>query len=118
MLTGFWRGLTTSMISIDAHRDIQGLVFSRYRHLLKSLYMFIHFDDRSEAQLWLREMIPAITAAAWTENEVVIKPDVGINVALTYQGLKVLAPPSLDGLPAEFIAGMADPERSRRLGDI
>ena len=54
-----------------------------------------------------------ITAERWD-----VKPDSGINLAFSYEGLRALGVPdaSLAGFPAEFRDGMAS--RAELLGDV
>jgi Dyp-type peroxidase family len=99
--------------------DIQGILMSGYAHLPYSRHLFIHFESGSQAQQWLAAIVPLITTANWYREGVLTKPEVGINLAFTHTGLRTIGYPQddLDEFPSEFIAGMADPERARRLGD-
>jgi Dyp-type peroxidase family len=93
--------------------NIQGFVVRGYR-LPYAGYVFLRIDDAAKARAALAEFIPhVITAEKWTD-----KPESGINLAFTYQGLRALgvAEDSLAAFPAEFRDGMAS--RATVLGDI
>lgn len=96
-------------------QDIQGVIVSGYGHLPFSSYLFLHIDNCAQAQEWLRQILP-VTNSDWHLG----KPKAALNIAFTYEGLKKLGLPekSLDTFPAEFIEGMTEPNRSRRLGDV
>ena len=105
------------MTSIDL-ADVQGLIVRGYampvvRHL------GIQVQDRSRAGLFLRALLPEhegpltlTSAAAWS-----VKPDVCINLGLTFGGLTALGlpPGSLESFPAEFRLGAV--ARATRVGD-
>jgi hypothetical protein len=99
-------------MTID-RENIQGFVVRGYR-LPFAAYLFLRIDDAATARSTLGEFIPqVITAKHWTD-----KPESGINVAFSFEGLKALGlgDRSLDAFPAEFRAGMAG--RADVLGDI
>jgi Dyp-type peroxidase family len=76
-------------------------------------YVFLRIEDPARARAALKEFIPdVITAAQWTD-----KPDSGINLSFSFEGLKALGLPdrSLDAFPEEFRGGMA--ARATVLGD-
>jgi Dyp-type peroxidase family len=94
-------------------RNIQGFVVRGYR-LPYAGYVFLKITDADKARAALAEFMPhVITAEHWTE-----KPESGINLAFSYQGLRALglAEESLAAFPEEFRAGMAS--RATVLGDI
>lgn len=72
--------------------DMQGLVLSPYTHLEESAYLLFQINDpyAAEAQRWLRAVLPQI---APVEKRVRREdyPDVNVNLALTYSGLKKLS---------------------------
>ena len=77
-------------------------------------YVFLKITDAAKARAALAEFIPdVITAEHWTD-----KPESGINLAFTYQGLRAIGldEASLAAFPEEFRAGMAS--RASVLGDI
>jgi Dyp-type peroxidase family len=93
--------------------NIQGFVVRGYR-LPYAGYVFLRIDDAARARAALTEFIPqVITAEHWTD-----KPESGINVAFSFEGLRALGlqDRSLDAFPEEFRAGMAS--RAAVLGDI
>jgi Dyp-type peroxidase family len=77
-------------------------------------YVFLRISDGAAAREALADFLPqVITAEHWTD-----KPDSGINLSFSFQGLRALglADRSLDAFPAEFRDGMAS--RATVLGDI
>jgi Dyp-type peroxidase family len=77
-------------------------------------YLFLRIDEAARARALLGDVISqVITAERWD-----VKPDSGINVAFSYEGLRALGvgEESLDGFPAEFREGMAS--RKQLLGDL
>ena len=93
--------------------NIQGFVVRGYR-LPAAGYLFLRIDDGAKARAFLGDFIPqVITAERWD-----VKPESGINVAFSYEGLRALgvADASLAGFPAEFRDGMAS--RAELLGDV
>ena len=93
--------------------NIQGFVVRGYR-LPAAGYLFLRIEDRTRARALLADVVDqVITAERWD-----VKPDSGINVALSYDGLRALGLPeaTLAAFPAEFRDGMAS--RAELLGDI
>jgi Dyp-type peroxidase family len=93
--------------------NIQGFVVRGYR-LPAAGYVFLRIEEPARARALLAEVIPqVITAERWD-----VKPESGINLALSYEGLRALGVPgaSLAAFPAEFRAGMAS--RAELLGDL
>jgi Dyp-type peroxidase family len=77
-------------------------------------YVFLKISDGVAAREALGDFLPdVITAEHWTD-----KPDAGINLSFSFQGLRALglADRSLDAFPAEFRDGMAS--RATVLGDV
>jgi Dyp-type peroxidase family len=100
------------MTEID-RKHVQGFVLRGYR-LPFAGYIYLRIDDAAQARAALAEFTPqVITAEHWTD-----KPESGINVSFSFEGLRALgcADRSLDAFPAEFKAGMA--ARATVLGDI
>ena len=95
-------------------QDIQGLVRFGHGHLTGARFYLLNIADAAAARAWLAAA-PVTTAATSR------LPDVALQVAFTYDGLKALglSEDILRGFSDEFIAGMAgDESRSRRLGDV
>lgn len=93
--------------------NIQGFVVRGYRLPLAG-YLFLRIEHPTSAREWLAQLTPhVLTAARWTE-----KPDSGVNLALSFEGLRALGVPdaSLDEFPTEFKQGMA--ARAGLLGDV
>lgn len=103
--------------------DIQGLVTTGYGHLDYAAYVVIRFGtDAKRSREWLAAIADEVSSAKpWPKDASgkTIKPDHAIAIGLTYHGLKALALPdsALESFPEDFRAGMADPQRSRILGD-
>ncbi|MEP6813707.1 MAG: Dyp-type peroxidase [Actinomycetota bacterium] len=99
------------MTTLDLAR-IQGFVVRGYR-LPLAAYLFLRIDDPDGAAKWISAVAEeVVTAAPWSE-----KPDVGLNVAFTFAGLRALVLPDacLSAFPEEFRQGMA--ARADLLGD-
>ncbi len=95
-------------------QDIQGLVRFGHGHLTGARFYLLNIADAAAARAWLAAA--PVTNAATTRL-----PDVALQVAFTYDGLKALglSEEILRGFSDEFIVGMAgDESRSRRLGDV
>jgi Dyp-type peroxidase family len=91
---------------------IQGFVVRGYR-LPFAGYLFLRIVDVPRAGAWLAEIAEeALIAAEWSQ-----KPESGVNVAVTFAGLRMLGLPdaTLAGFPEEFRQGMA--ARAALLGD-
>jgi Dyp-type peroxidase family len=100
------------MIQLE-HDDIQGMIVYGYKDLHFSTYMFLHVADGPKARAWLAGIIPEITDATSSD------PGFALNIALTSGGLEALGLPvaSRCTFPYEFLEGMADSVRAKRLGD-
>ncbi len=99
------------MSELDLAR-IQGFVVRGYR-LPCAGYLFLRIVDVQRAGGWLAEIAEeTLIAAEWSQ-----KPEAGVNVALTFAGLRMLGLPdaTLAGFPEEFRQGMA--ARAALLGD-
>jgi Dyp-type peroxidase family len=101
--------------------DIQAIVLSSLVHLRFSSYLFLHLEDKENARRWLAQIIPQITHARWEVDAEGRrrKPGAAVNIAFTCPGLATigLAQESLTSFSQEFNQGIAQPDRSRRLGD-
>jgi deferrochelatase/peroxidase EfeB len=94
--------------------DVQGLVRFGYGKLKGASYALLRVRDPAAARAWLRQA--DITSAALRKPP----PSTALQVAFTAQGLRALEVPSaiIEGFSPEFLTGMAEPNRARRLGDI
>src|SRR5262245_33141735 len=95
------------------YRDIQGLVRFGYGHLGSARFHLLTIVEPGAARAWLADA-PVTNAVKGT------KPDVALNVALTFDGLQKLGgrPDTLAQFPYEFKSGMTEASRARRLGDV
>jgi len=95
--------------------DIQGLVLSGYARQPIARYFFLRFDG-GDARGFVGAILNRVSSAAQAERDDPRR----LNIAFTATGLRGLgfAPPVLLRFPREFVEGMADPERARRLGDL
>ena len=76
-------------------------------------YLFLRVDDPACARAWLADIASnVLTATPWS-----VKPESGVNLALSYAGLVAMGVPSasLAGFPQEYRDGMA--ARAVLLGD-
>ncbi|WP_428422501.1 Dyp-type peroxidase [Methylibium sp.] len=94
--------------------DVQGLVRFGYKHHTQACFVLLRITDRDAARAWLASA--PVTSARNAEPV----PQTALQVALTSQGLRALgvADDIVAGFSAEFIAGMDDAARARRLGDV
>ena len=113
-------------LSREVLADIQGIIFSGYRHLNFARYVFLRIEDAPQARLWLQRIVPRIaTAAPWpvaggsqTGSRVGrVKPNSALHLAFTCAGMQALGAPDevLLSFTPEFISGIAT--RARVLGD-
>jgi Dyp-type peroxidase family len=106
---------------LETH-DIQAIILSGFVHLPFSSYLFLHLEEKDRAQEWLAQIIPQITHARWETDAGGRrrKPGAAANIAFTCPGLATLglSQKSVDSFSQEFSQGMAEPSRSRRLGDM
>ena len=112
----------SARLTDDVLADIQGFITSGYGHLPRAAYLFVQFDDAGQARRWLRRLTPAITSARpWpmAPDGGRIKPPVATNIAFSPDGLAAigLPPRVLCTFAPEFQEGIANPDRSRVLGD-
>src|SRR5262252_6142040 len=106
-------GAPVTPAAID-YGDVQGLVRFGYKRLTEATYALARVRSASAAKAWLRT---APIATATVQNPT---PSTALQVAFTAAGLEVLGAPSsvIAGFSPEFLGGMTDPSRSRRLGDL
>src|SRR5262245_38302424 len=103
--------METPMIELE-RSDIQGLVFSGYRHKPYAAYIFLRLDDLRSARAWLRSLVDSVTTAAHSKRS---DRTTGLNVAFTATGLLALglSDDCLQSFPIEFQQGMATADRAR-----
>jgi deferrochelatase/peroxidase EfeB len=94
--------------------DIQGIVRFGHGRLTEASFFLLRIADAGAARAWLRDA-PVTTAVTSTPP-----PATALQVAFTRQGLEAmgLRPEVIQGFSPEFVAGMSEPNRARRLGDV
>ena len=94
--------------------DVQGLVRFGHGRLEEARYALVRVKRLEAARAWLRS-VPVTTAAAASPP-----PTTALQVAFTAAGLGALGlPPAVRAaFSPEFLSGMAEDSRSRRLGDV
>jgi deferrochelatase/peroxidase EfeB len=95
------------------YSDVQGLVRFGYKRMTEASYVLLRIRDAGAARSWLGAA-PVTTAVS-----VDPPPAIAMQVAFTAAGLKALgvADAVLSDFSSEFLAGMTEESRSRRLGD-
>jgi len=95
--------------------DIQGLVLSGYARQPVARYFFLRFAA-GDARGFVAAILNRVSSAGGAERDEPRR----LNVAFSATGLGALglSPEVLARFPREFVEGMADPERARRLGDL
>ena len=98
--------------------EIQAIVSSGFGHLPHAQFLFLAVADRKAAQAWLAAITPQIETSTRRPQHSP-KPLTIAQVALTARGLQAfgLTPDAMSTFPREFTIGMADPERSKVLGN-
>jgi Dyp-type peroxidase family len=96
------------------YSDVQGLVRFGYKRMTTASYVLLRIRDVAAARSWLGNA-PITNAVAMDPP-----PSTAMQVAFTADGLKALGVPAsvLAGFSSEFLAGMTEENRSRRLGDV
>jgi deferrochelatase/peroxidase EfeB len=94
--------------------EVQGLVRFGHGRMKEASYALLRVRSVEAAKAWLRSA--PVTSATAT----VPPPSTAVQVALTAAGLEALGVPApvRAGFSPEFLAGMAEESRSRRLGDV
>lgn len=95
------------------YADTQGLVRFGYKRMTEAVYLLARVTNAEAARAWLRS-VPITSAVAGNP------PSTALQVAFTAPGLQALGVPAivLAGFSLEFLEGMTEASRSRRLGDI
>ena len=96
------------------YSDVQGLVRFGYGKMKEAAYAHLRVKDVAAVRTWLRNA-PVTSALTMTPP-----PSTAMQVAFTVAGLEALGvrPSILAGFSPEFLTGMTEESRSRRLGDI
>ena len=96
------------------YTDVQGLVRFGYKRLTQASYALVRIRDVAAARAWLRSA--PITSAVTMQPP----PSRAMQVAFTAAGLQALGLSSsvLAGFAPDFLSGMTEASRSRRLGDV
>ena len=106
-------GAAVTRPTVD-YRDVQGLVRFGYKHLKAARYAVVGVKNLAAARTWLRQA--PVTSAEYVQPP----PSSALHVALTAAGLAALGVPAAvrAAFSPEFLGGMADVNRARRLGDV
>jgi Dyp-type peroxidase family len=101
---------------VDRH-DLQGNVLAGYGNdFANALFAFVRVGEGAAGRRFLGDLLAqgVTNAVPWSG----VKPDVTLNIALTYEGFAALGVPEpiLSTFPSEFRDGMAS--RAQRLGDV
>src|ERR1700754_2227310 len=94
--------------------DIQGLVRFAFGKMHEACFYLVRIKDVSAARKWL-------ASAPVTSARVLIPPpQTALQVAFTVDGLRELRVPdeAVAGFAPEFLAGMTEESRARRIGDV
>lgn len=96
------------------YSDVQGWTKYGFHSLVQAKYFLLTVRNPRAAADWLSSM--AVTTAEYRKDP----PDTALQVAFTYQGMLRMGVPKeiANRFSTEFIQGMTEPSRSRRLGDI
>jgi deferrochelatase/peroxidase EfeB len=94
--------------------DIQGLVRFAFGKMDGAGFYLVRIKDVSAARAWLTN------AHITTARTLTPPPETALQVAFTVEGLRALRVPDevIAGFAPEFIAGLTEESRSRRLGDV
>jgi deferrochelatase/peroxidase EfeB len=96
------------------YSDVQGLVRFGFKQMTEASYALLRVRNVAAAQSWLRSA-PITSAVAASPP-----PSTAMQVAFTADGLNALGVPGavVAGFSPEFLAGLTEDSRSRRLGDV
>lgn len=94
--------------------DVQGLVRFGYRLMKEASFALVRVRQAEAARAWLR------SAPVTSATTMAPPPTTAMQVAFTAAGLAALEIPAsvLAGFSPEFLGGMTEDNRSRRLGDV
>jgi len=98
--------------------DVQGLVRFGYGKMRGASYALLRVKNPGAACAWLQTALR--TGAIATAEEKRPAPTAALQVAFTAAGLEAIGIPRVivEGFSPEFLSGMENPNRARRLGDI
>jgi deferrochelatase/peroxidase EfeB len=96
------------------YADVQGIVRFGYGRLTEAAYLLLRVNNVATARAWLQSA--PITNAVTRDSP----PPTALQVAFTADGLRALNLPEsvIDGFSPEFLTGMTEDNRARRLGDV
>ena len=94
--------------------DIQGLVRFAFGKMDGAGFYLVRIKDVAAARAWLAN------AHITTARTLTPPPETALQVGFTVDGLRALRVPdeAIAGFAPEFLAGMTEANRSRRLGDV
>jgi len=94
--------------------DVQGLVRFAFGKMHEACFYLVRIRDVAAARAWL------LNAHVTSARTLSPPPETALQVAFTVAGLKALRVPdeAIAGFAPEFLAGMNEESRSRRLGDL
>ena len=95
-------------------RDVQGVVRFGYKHLKAARYAVLGVRQPAAARAWLAQA--QVTSAEFVQPP----PSSALHVALSAAGLTAIGVPAAvrAAFSPEFLGGMTDEARARRLGDV
>src|SRR5207248_9131419 len=96
------------------YSDVQGLAKYGYRDLVEAKYFLLTVRKSDAAAAWLRSL--PVSNAVYQKTA----PATAVQVAFTRAGLEAMgvAAAAIQDFSTEFLQGMTEPSRCRRLGDI
>jgi Dyp-type peroxidase family len=96
------------------YRDVQGLVRYGYGKMTEASFVLLRVRDLNAARSWLR------AAPVTNAVELAKPPRTALQIAFTATGLDALNVHKsvIAGFSPEFLTGMTEESRSRRLGDV
>jgi len=102
------------MRTIVDDEDTQGLLRFGFGALTEARYLLLRVADVDAAKAWLGR---AKVANAALRGDA---PDTAMQIAFTRDGLAALGVPYdvIHQFSHEFVSGMTEPSRSRRIGDV
>ncbi len=94
--------------------DVQGLVRFGFGGMHQACFYLVRIRDVGAARSWL------LNAHVTTARTLSPPPETALQIAFTIDGLKTLGVPdeAIAGFAPEFLAGLTEESRSRRLGDV